>query len=105
MNKEKGIYWCKWKSLGETKSQGDLGFRDLEAFNKVLLAKQIWRLAQNSTTLTSQIQKAKYYPHTTVLDAKVGHTPSLIWRSISSFIELVEKGILWRIGDGTLVNI
>lgn len=30
--KEKGVYWRKWSELGKMKSQGGLGFRDLEAF-------------------------------------------------------------------------
>lgn len=41
MHKEIGIYWKNWIFLGETKSLEGLGFKDLEAFNKTLLAKQI----------------------------------------------------------------
>lgn len=79
MHKEKGIYQRKWKLLGDTKSQVGLGFRDLEAFNKAFYAKQIWRLIQNPTFLTSQNLKEKYFPHPSVLAAKKGHNPSLIW--------------------------
>lgn len=39
MQKESSIHLKKWKLLGTTKSLGDLGFKDLEAFNKALLAK------------------------------------------------------------------
>lgn len=105
MNKENGISWQKWKSLGDTKFQGGLGFRDIMAFNKALLAKQIWRLIQYPTSLASQILKAKYYPRSTVLATKVGRNPTLIWHSISSSIDLIREGTLWRIGNGQQVNI
>ena len=39
---------------------GGLGFRDLEAFNLALLAKQIWRIITNRNMLVSKILKAKY---------------------------------------------
>lgn len=51
MKKDIGIYWRKWKLLGEHKSQGDLGFRDLEVFNKALMTKKMWRLIQNLDSL------------------------------------------------------
>lgn len=60
-----------------------LGFGDLVSFNKALLAKQIWRLLQNPTSLAARIIRAKYYPSKTVLEAKLGNRPSFALRSIN----------------------
>lgn len=83
-NKESSIYWKKWTLLGNTKSKRGLGFRDWEAFNKALLVKKIWRIIKNPKSLAGQILKSKYFLHTSILDSKLGHNLSLMWRSIRS---------------------
>lgn len=42
------IYWQQWARLVEAKYDGSLGFRDIEAFNTVVLVKQIQRVLQFS---------------------------------------------------------
>lgn len=42
-----------------SKDKGDLGFRDLCAFNKAMFAKQVWRIFQNPNFLVSQTLKCK----------------------------------------------
>lgn len=105
MNKEFGIYWRKWTFLGHTKSTGGLSFRDLEVFNKTLLAKQLQRIIEQPDSLVDQILKFKYFPYIGVLDSKLGHSISQIWRSIRSSIDLVKECILWRIRDDHSINI
>lgn len=41
------IHWKAWKSLSKAKSDGGMGFWELEAFNKALLAKTAWRILQD----------------------------------------------------------
>jgi hypothetical protein len=91
--------------MGRTKNEGGLGFRDLMIFNKVLLAKQIWRVLKNPDSLVARILKAKYYPHGTIMDANTGRHPSNVWLSIISAKSIIEKGKIWRIGNGEDVQV
>jgi hypothetical protein len=74
-------------------------------FNKALLAKQCWRLIQNPDSLIAQIISAKYYPHSSFLESKLGRRPSFIWRSFMGAKELLSHGIHLRIGDGRSIKI
>ena len=58
-----------------------MGFRNLQAFNLAMLAKQGWRLLMNPNSLVARVYKAKYYPHGDVLNASLGSRPSYAWRS------------------------
>lgn len=57
-----GIHWKKWDVLKKRKDDGGLGFRDLINFNKAMLGKQAWRIAQNPSSLWSQTFKGLYFP-------------------------------------------
>ncbi|GMI94987.1 hypothetical protein like AT4G29090 [Hibiscus trionum] len=82
-----------------------MGFRDLAKFNIALLAKQWWRLITKPGSLAARLIRAKYYPTSSFLNANLGSSPSLIWRSIWSSRKLLELGMGWRIGNGQSVLI
>jgi hypothetical protein len=84
---------------------GGLGFRDLVMFNKALLAKQGWRLLQDPSSLPASILKAKYFPNSNFLGAKLGSRPSFAWRSLFNARDLLLQGIMWRVGYGRSINI
>ena len=73
------IHWLSKGKLMRPKHEGGIGFRDLQLFNKALLARQGWRLLQHPSSLVFQILKAKYFPHTSFLEASIPVNASYIW--------------------------
>lgn len=49
--------------------------------------------------------KAKYFPRCDVLDAVAKPNSSYTWKSICGSLEIVRKGVRWRIGSGLDVDI
>lgn len=49
------IHWMNWQKMGNHKNKGGLGFRDLECFNKTLLAKQLWRILSQPQSLIAKV--------------------------------------------------
>jgi hypothetical protein len=94
--------------LGEInngKRRRGLGFRDIHVFNLAMLSKQGWRSLINPESLCAQVLKAKYFPNESVLQAKAKGNMSYSWRSILSGIDVLKKGLIWRIGDGCQIRI
>jgi hypothetical protein len=97
--------WMSWKKIGKAKEKGGLGFWDPELFNLAMLAKQGWRLIQYLENLVAKIMKAKYYPSGSFLEAEIEKNPSYAWRSIWNSKKLLREGLIWRVGNGSLIKI
>ena len=102
---KRGIHWLRWDSPCVSKLDGGLGFREFEAFNLALLAKQGWRLLQDEDTLCHRVMKAKYFPNGSFMDANMGSSPSFVWRSLIKGRKVLQAGCLWRVGDGHNISI
>ena len=87
------------ETLCKHKSEGGLGFKDLVKFNEAMLANQVWRLHMDRTSLFFRVFSAKFFPSGLVFDAK-SSKGSFAWQSILKARIVIEKGMLWRIGDG-----
>lgn len=77
----------------------------LRKFNLALLGKQAWRIIQYPNSLIARIFKARYFPNSTFLEAKIGNCPSFVWRSIWETQPIIYKGVRWRVGNGKSINI
>ena len=104
-DRKRKAHWVRWGKLRTSKESGGLGFRDLKTFNLALLAKQGWRLLQQPNSLVFRVFKAKYFPTSDFMEARLGHRPSYAWRSISMARKVLKLGLRWHIGDGCSVRI
>ena len=95
----------KWCKLCKSKEDGDIGFRDLHAFNLALLAKQEWRLSHNSESLFYRVFKEKYFPTRSFLNAKIGSNLSFIWRSFLGAEDIVREWSKWKVGNGPSIKV
>ncbi|XP_057248296.1 putative ribonuclease H protein At1g65750 [Beta vulgaris subsp. vulgaris] len=102
---ERKMHWLSWEKMCKPKCMGGMGFKDLAVFNDALLGKQVWRLLHNKESLLSRVMSAKYYPHGDVRYARLGYSHSYSWRSIWGAKSLVLEGLIWRVGDGTKIDI
>lgn len=59
----------------------------------------------NPDALVCKVLKAKYFPRGIYLNAKEGHSPIFTWKSVWAAQDLVKRGIRWKIGDGSKINI
>lgn len=82
-----------------------MAFRDIHAFNLAMLAKQAWWLIQENHSLFFRIQKAWYFPNCSFTEAKLGHNPSFVWRSLLETRDLIRAATIWKVGDGRSINI
>ncbi|KAL0420764.1 UNVERIFIED_CONTAM: hypothetical protein Slati_3099300 [Sesamum latifolium] len=77
----------------------------LLAFNQAMLTIQLRHILYNPASLAARVLKARYFPNTSILEAKIGYRPSYAWSSIFSTIPLILTGFRWRIDSGTSVRI
>jgi hypothetical protein len=77
----------------------------MRVFNHALLARQAWRLIENPDSLCARVLKAKYFPQGDLLDTAFTGNPSSTWTAISYGLELLKKGDIYRVGNGTSIRV
>ena len=82
-----------------------MGFRNLEVFNKALLAKQAWRAMCNLNAFQVKILKARYFPNTSLLNVEKGSRSSWCQSSLLEGLKVLKERCCQQIEDGNLVKI
>jgi hypothetical protein len=70
-----------------------------------MLAKQVWRLLSAPDSLCARVLRARYYPDGRLLNARMKAGCSYTWQSILAGLKCFKLGYIWRVGDGTQINI
>lgn len=99
------MHWVSWDIMSSRKEKGDLGFRDLHLFNLAMLARQDWRIIQNPDSLCAQVLRAKYGNNGSLLNAQEVPGISYTWRSVIRGFQALNKGLNWRMGDCSNIQI
>lgn len=64
------------------KEKEGLRLRSLKEFNRVVFAKQCWRIISNEISLVATFFKARYFRNTIFLEVELVFYPSHVWRSL-----------------------
>nr|XP_051196822.1 uncharacterized protein LOC127310170 [Lolium perenne] len=91
-------HWLSWEKNTLPKAKGGLGFRDFRVFNQALLARQAWRLLTKPNNLCARVMKARYFPNGELQDTVFSGNASPAWQGVQHELELLKKGLLWRVG-------
>ena len=66
------IAWVSCRRMCKSKNKRGMGFRNLQAFNLAMLAKQAWRILSNPDSLVARVLKARYFLTGDFLNVKLG---------------------------------
>ncbi|XP_048493650.1 uncharacterized protein LOC125494124 [Beta vulgaris subsp. vulgaris] len=94
-----------WSQVCNPMKVGGLGIRDLRRWNTCFMAKLGWKFLTQPTKLWVQILKAKYCRGSNFLDAIPNQSQSSIWRDIFKGRELLNKGLVFNIGNGEDISL
>ena len=78
--------------------------RTWKKFNDAMLAKQVWRLLKDQSSLFYRVFKEKYFPMGSIFEASAANG-SYAWKSILKSRKVIMMGMRWRIGDGKSIDI
>ena len=62
-------------------------------------------MINNPNSLCHRVFKARFFPNSSILEAKDSNTTSYSWKSIISARDVIRKGMVWRFGNGQNVQI
>lgn len=91
--------------MGAHKVNGGLDFRDLECFNKALLAKQLCCFLTQLQSLAAIILREKYCKIENEMTIIAKRHNSLLWKSLLVALEIIEGDSHWKVGNGEKIKI
>jgi hypothetical protein len=87
-------------NICQSKDDGGLGIRDLEAVNKSLIIHAAYNIANNKNPFLSYVLKSKYYPNTSFWIANTEGTRSIFWSSVMHIKRELQDNITTQLHAG-----
>ncbi|XP_042939362.1 uncharacterized mitochondrial protein AtMg00310-like [Carya illinoinensis] len=98
--------WVSWFKMCAAKFYSGLGFKNQQSFNVALLAKQAWRIMNETSSILYKVYKSKYFPNSDFqINAQLGNAPSYAWRGIWESKGFLLQGYKWHVGNGKSIKI
>ncbi|KAJ8442848.1 hypothetical protein Cgig2_016314 [Carnegiea gigantea] len=88
-----------WASVTKSPARGVLGIRPMRELNSVSMAKIGWRMLQELNALWLKVLKHRYYKTGVDMFTKC-RNPSNMWKGVSKSSVILQKGIIFSVGDG-----
>lgn len=101
--------WVAWDKIARPKDWGGCGLKSPFDFSKSLAAKSGWRII-SSENLWTKVVKRKYIDPIPLEDwirspNKKGRNCSVIWKTTTEALKVIEQGLAWRVGNGETLRI
>ena len=100
------VHLIKWSSVCLPKWSGGLGIKIMKDMNQTVLAKAAWRVSQDDSGIWCKILKYKYLNTKSLSDPELskGVVCSSTWKAIAFGVDLINKGMRWRVGSGEQIR-
>lgn len=94
-----------WDSLTQRKSDGGLGFREIQDFNTKMLAKNAWQILTSPDCLLARLLLRKYCYNSSFLTSSCPASASHGWRGVVEGLNLLKLQLGKAIGDGKTTKV
>lgn len=93
------IAYRSWDDICQSKDNGGLSIRDLEAVNRSLIIHAAYNIANNKNPFLSSVL-SKYYPNSSFWTASSSGTRSIFWSSLMQVKVELHNNITTQLHDG-----
>lgn len=97
--------WVSWSTMTKHASEWGMGFRDVQCYNDVFLAKLSWKVINHPESLMCRILLGKYCSTESFLKVENRNNESHGWRGVLIGRDLIRAKTGWTVGDGKSIEV
>ena len=101
-NSQVGLHWKRKEIIQQPRGQGGLGVRNIGAFNKALLMKQVWRIKQQPQLLVARVFKSSNQQVSWIRNSKRNISEGR--RGLLMASKLLKSSCVWKVGNSTSIR-